>query len=74
MTRLRIFTRRRPTDPELAAAKRHVAASRRRAESEYRTSVKRLADSQQVAQVLAAHNQANRYGDFLEQIVSRGAR
>lgn len=73
MTRFRLI-RRRPADPDLSAAKRQTAASGLRAEREYRTSVERLADSQQVAHELLRHNDANRYADWLERAVLRGAR
>lgn len=73
MTRFRLI-RRRPADPELARAKRHTAVSGLRAEREYRTSVERLADSQSIASELARHNDANRYADWLERNVLRGAR
>lgn len=73
MIRFRLI-KRRAADPDLARAKRHTAASGLRAEQEYRTSVHRLADSQRIASELARHNDANRYADWLENTVLRGAR
>ena len=74
MTRIRLFRVRRPADPELEQAKRDTAASRERSEREYRKSMRRLADTQQVVQELRHHNASNHYGDWLESVIARGSR
>lgn len=65
------FPRRTP-DPDLIEAKRRTAESRRKAAADLHQSVAARAESAAVARELRQHNDANRYGLWLEHQVLRG--
>ena len=70
----RLFVRRRPSDPELEAAKRNTAASRVQAQRDLRAATARLDEAAPVTAALHRHNVANGYNRWLEEQVLRGGR
>jgi hypothetical protein len=61
-------------DPAASAAVASAQSSRRQADEDLTRANRKLAESQQVVEILRGHNMANHYDRLLEEIVSRQVR